>query len=88
MGQKQKFLPTLELLMDEIGHFFWTWTSYHENGFPMRDMIQDKSRIIVNGLEAPEFIHSPLVDGNHYRAEFTSRAYDESKDKDFLPPEL
>ena len=72
----------------EIGHFLWTWTTYHERGFPMRDMDQSKSRILVNGVESTDFISAPLVDGYHYTAEFTSRAYDESLDKDFLPPDL
>ena len=72
----------------EIGHFLWTWTTYHERGFPMRDMDQSKSRILVNGVESTDFISAPLVNGYHYRAEFTSRAYDESLDKDFLPPDL
>lgn len=65
----------------EIGHFLWSW------GFPLRDMDISKSRILVNGVEAPEFINAPLVDGYHYRAEFTSKAYDTSKDTDFLPPQ-
>lgn len=64
----------------EIGHFFWVWE------FPLRDMDQSKSRVFVNGIESPDFIHAPLVDGYHYRAEFTTKAYDESKDTDFLPP--
>ena len=72
----------------EIGHFLWTWTTYHERGFPMRDMDQSKSRILVNGVESTDFISAPLVDGYHYKAEFTSRGYDESKDRDFLPPDL
>lgn len=72
----------------EIGHFLWTWTTYHERGFPMRDMDQSKSRILVNGVESTDFISAPLVNGYHYTAEFTSRAYDESLDKDFLPPDL
>ncbi len=72
----------------EIGHFFWTWTTYHEGGFPMRDMNQDKSRIIVDGVESSRFISSPLVDGSNYRAEFTSKEYDESEDTDFAPPDI
>jgi len=72
----------------EIGHFFWTWTTFHEGGFPMRDMDQSKSRILVNGIESNLYINTPLVDGNNYRAEFTSKAYDESKETDFLPPEI
>ena len=65
----------------EIGHFFWMWD------FPMRDMLQDKSRIIVNGVESQHFIRELLVDGYHYRAEFTSKDYDSSKDSDFMPPQ-
>lgn len=63
----------------EIGHFLWMWD------FPLRDMEQSKSRIYVNGQESDKFINHPLKDGSHYKAEFTSKAYDESKDSDFLP---
>ena len=66
----------------EIGHFLWSWE------FPMRDMEQSKSKIIVNGKESPHFINELLVDGNTYRAEFTSKDYDTSKDADFMPPDL
>ena len=66
----------------EIGHFLWSWD------FPMRDMVLDESRIIVNGKESPYFINDLLVDGYHYRAEFTSKDYDASKDADFMPPDL
>ena len=66
----------------EIGHFLWMWE------FPLRDMDQSKSRILVNGVESDKFIHAPLVDGYNYKAEFTSKAYDTSKDTDFLPPDL
>ena len=65
----------------EIGHFLWTWE------FPLRDMVEDKSRIIVDGQVAREFIRAPLVDGSHYVAEFVSKSYDDSKDQDFLPPD-
>ena len=65
----------------EIGHFLWIWD------FPLRDMDQTKSRVLVNGVESSDFIRAPLVDGYHYKAEFTSKAYDESKDTDFMPPE-
>ena len=71
----------------EIGHFLWTWTTYHKDGFPMRDMDELKSRILVNDVESPQGISTPFVDGYHYKAEFTTKAYDESKDTDFLPPE-
>ena len=65
----------------EIGHFLWM------SKFPLRDMNQDKSAIYVDGQRSPHFINHPLQDGSHYRAEFMSKAYDESKDSDFLPPE-
>ena len=54
----------------------------------MRDMVLDESRIIVNGKESPHFINELLVDGYHYRAEFTSKEYDDTKDADFMPPDL
>ena len=72
----------------QIGHFFWIWTTYHEGGFPMRDMDQGKSKIIVNEIESSHFLSAPLEDGSHYRAEFISREYDESKDSDFMPPDV
>jgi hypothetical protein len=50
-------------------------------------MDQSKSKIYVNGVLSDDFISSPLVDGYHYKAEFTSKEYDSSKDTDFLPPE-
>lgn len=65
----------------EIGHFLWMWD------FPLRDMDQSKSTMYVNGEESPHFINHPFQDGYHYKAEFTSKAYDESKDQDFLPEE-
>ena len=65
----------------EIGHFLWMWD------FPLRDMDQNKSTVYVNGKESPHFINHPLQEGYHYKAVFTSKAYDESKDTDFLPPE-
>jgi hypothetical protein len=63
----------------EIGHFLWMWE------FPLRDMDQSKSKLYVNGKESEHFISHPLQDGYHYKAEFTSKAFDESKDTDFLP---
>jgi hypothetical protein len=65
----------------EIGHFLWMWN------FPLKDMDQDKSTMYVNGEESPHFINHPLQDGYHYKGVFTTKAYDESKDSDFLPPE-
>jgi len=63
----------------EIGHFLWIWD------FPLRDMEQSKSTMYVNGQESEHFISHPLQDGYHYKAEFTSKEYDTSKDSDFLP---
>ena len=63
----------------EIGHFLWVWD------FPLRDMEQSKSTMYVNGKESEHFISHPLQDGYHYKAEFTSKDYDTSKDTDFLP---
>jgi hypothetical protein len=63
----------------EIGHFLWMWD------FPLRDMDQSKSAIYVNGEKSTHFINHPLQNGYHYKAEFTSKAYDDSKDTDFLP---
>ena len=64
----------------EIGHFLWMWD------FPLRDMDENKSTIYVNDKESPHFIRHPLQENYHYKAVFTSKAYDEAKDKDFLPP--
>jgi len=66
----------------EIGHFLWIWD------FPLKDMDLSKSRIIVNGIESKLFINEPLVQGYQYKAEFTSKEHEESKDVDFLPPDL
>jgi len=64
----------------EIGHFLWMWD------FPLREMHESKSRILVNGVESPDFIRTKIVEGAHYRAEFVSKAYDEFQDQDFAPP--
>ncbi len=66
----------------EIGHFLWTWD------FPLRDMEQSKSKMFVNGIESEHFTKAPIQDGYNYRAEFTSKDYDTSKDTDFLPPDV
>jgi hypothetical protein len=65
----------------EVGHFLWVWE------FPLRDMDESKSKIFVDGQESPNFIRAQLTDGAHYRAEFTSKSYDESKEHDFAPPQ-
>ena len=66
----------------EIGHFLWIWD------FPMKDMDESKSRILVDGKESDSFIHALLKDGSVYRAEFYSKEMDQSKESDFLPPDL
>ena len=38
----------------EIGHFLWSWD------FPIRDMVLEDSRMIVNGTESPNFINELL----------------------------
>jgi hypothetical protein len=63
----------------EIGHFLWMWD------FPLRDMDQGKSIFYVNDKESSLFINLPLQDGYHYKGVFTTKDYDSSKDKDFLP---
>ncbi|MBI5377331.1 MAG: hypothetical protein HZA82_01740 [Thaumarchaeota archaeon] len=65
----------------EIGHFLW------EYKFPLRDMDESKSRMLVNGIESPDFIHAKLEDGYHYKGEFVTKEADTSKEHDFLPPE-
>ena len=66
----------------EIGHFLWIWD------FPLKDMDESKSRILVDGKESERFIHALLKDGSVYKAEFYSKEFDESKEADFLPPGL
>ncbi len=65
----------------EIGHFLYIFK------FPLRDMDETKSKIYVNDRESENFINTPLQDGYHYKAVFISKAYDETKDKDYLPPQ-
>lgn len=64
----------------ELGHFLWMWD------FPLRDMEESKSVIYVNGEETPHFIKVPFQDGFHYKAEFVSKDFDISQDRDFMPP--
>jgi hypothetical protein len=66
----------------EIGHFLWVWE------FPIKDMDESKTRVMINGKESNEGIHVLLKDGSVYRAEFYSEGLDESKESDFLPPDL
>ena len=51
----------------EVGHFLWLM------GFDLRDMDESKSKIYENGMESPDFIHTIIHDGAHYRAEFVSK---------------
>ena len=51
----------------EVGQFLWM------SNFPLRDMDETKSKIYVNGVESPDFIHTIIEDGDHYRADFVSK---------------
>jgi len=66
----------------EIGHFLWIWE------FPIKDMDDSETRVMVNGKETDEGIHALLKHGSVYRAEFYSEGFDESQESDFLPPDL
>ena len=66
----------------EIGHFLWIWE------FPIKDMNDSETRVMVNGKETDEGIHALLKHGSVYRAEFYSEGFDESQESDFLPPDL
>ena len=66
----------------KIGHFLWIWE------FPIKDMDESKTRVMIDGKESSEGIHVILKDGSVYRAEFYSEGLDESKESDFLPPDL
>ena len=66
----------------ELGHFLWIWE------FPIKDMDESKTRVMIDGKESDEGIHVLLKDGSVYRAEFYSEGFDESKESDFLPPDL
>ena len=66
----------------ELGHFLWIWD------FPIKDMDDSKTRVMIDGKETDEGIRVLLKDGSVYRAEFYSEGFDESKESDFLPPDL
>ena len=51
-------------------------------------MDESKTRVMIDGKESSEGIHVLLKDGSVYRAEFYSEGLDESKESDFLPPDL
>ncbi len=48
-------------------------------------MDETKSRILVNGVESSDFIHTLIEQGAHYRAEFVSKAA-ENGSPSFTPP--
>lgn len=62
----------------EIGQFLWIW------GFDLRDMDSTKSKIYQNGIESPDFIHTRIQDGVHYRADFVSK---NQGSPSFTPPQ-
>ena len=66
----------------EIGHFLWIWD------FPIKDMDDSKTRVMIDGKETDEGIGVHLKDGSVYRAEFYREGFDESQESDFLPPDL
>ena len=59
----------------EIGQFLWVWTS-QKDGFPKRDMDDSKSKIYVNDIVSNQYLHTPLVDGSHYKAMFYTKGYE------------
>ena len=63
----------------EIGHFLYIAK------FPIRDMEESKTEIYVNDRLSENGLKTPLQDKYHYKAVFTTKDYDSSKDKDFLP---
>ena len=63
----------------ELGHFLWMWD------FPLRDMDESRSSVLVDGKPVNSFIRVPFVDGEHYVAKFMTKEFDDAKDRDFLP---
>ena len=66
----------------EIGHFLWIWE------FPIKDMDDSKTRVMIDGKESDMGIHTLLKHGSVYKAEFYSEGFDQSEESDFLPPGL
>ena len=64
----------------ELGHFLYI------SKFQIRDMEESKTEIYVNDRLAENGLKTPLQDKYHYKAVFTTKNYDTSKDKDYLPP--
>ena len=63
----------------EIGHFLYI------SKFQIRDMEESKTEIYVNDRLSDMGLKTPIQEGYHYKAVFTTKDYDSSKDKDFLP---
>jgi len=55
--------------------------------FKIRDMEESKTEVYVNDRLAENGLKTPLQDKYNYKVEFTTKNYDTSKDKDYLPPE-
>ena len=65
----------------ELGHFLYI------SKFKIRDMEESKTEVYVNDRLAENGLKTPLQDKYHYKVAFTTKNYDTSKDKDYLPPE-
>jgi hypothetical protein len=65
----------------ELGHFLYI------SKFKIRDMEESKTEVYVNDRLAENGLKTPLQDKHHYKVAFTTKNYDTSKDKDYLPPE-
>ena len=48
----------------ELGHFLWMWD------FPLRDMDESRSSVLVDGKPVNSFIRVPFVDGTHVANKF------------------
>ena len=68
----------------EIGH----WLYISDPNKEIRDFVEDKHKVTVDGKISSLALKHPLEDGSHYKLEFTTQDYDSSKDADFLPPDL
>ena len=63
----------------EIGHFLYI------SNFKIRDMEESKTEIYVNDKLSENGLKTQIQEKYHYKAVFTSKDYDSSKDTDFLP---
>jgi hypothetical protein len=62
----------------EVGHFLWI------SGFDLRDTDDKTSKIYVNGVESPDYIHTIIQDGASYKADFVTKASEAAPS--FTPP--